>query len=522
MESDVYSIVRLSEDKPSIRILDLLPGPRDSPIKCTLRCIVLTQDFNAYPRYEALSYTWGASTEGRSVCVNKEFDIPVTDNLFRALRALRYQYGKKRTLWIDALCINQSDLAEENNQIPHMGTIYFRAQLVNIWLGDPGPTNIHRGLLRRLEKLILFGLLHSRRDRLDVPLDRYGKSKLRRLRLTWSVVQNDAHRIAKALECATCKWHRRGWVVQEIVLSRKAYVCLGKRRVLFSQQRLFDLSIERARNANRNVEPNFLDFAVEAASRFGEVQNLWDFNHRDMDYLAFGLEDFAHLTAGAETTDPRDKVYSLLALLPQAEVAVIGPDYDDSCADVFLKATFASFQFSQTYSILRLRSLRDSKIPGLPSWAVDFTEIVDCSSIPLYNQFTEAPWSPDGLVPTLQSCGKLLTINAALCDTVASTLRINTTTVSRTEIVNHMTARVEAALSRMRRFLQERQPHEASDILGGRKRLVHQILELIFRLNVQPVIANTGDRLDDDELESTAWLKPAFDLWDDSLRAENS
>lgn len=61
--------------------------------------------------------------------------IPVTPNLELALRHLRLE-KRQRTLWIDALCINQSDEEKKKVQIQRMDLIYANASAVLIWLGD--------------------------------------------------------------------------------------------------------------------------------------------------------------------------------------------------------------------------------------------------------------------------------------------------------------------------------------------------------------------------------------------------
>lgn len=70
------------------------------------------------PHYEALSYTWGTSRESETVLVRDTqrhqlhgsllATTNVTPNLACALRHLRSS-EQPQTLWIDALCINQSD-----------------------------------------------------------------------------------------------------------------------------------------------------------------------------------------------------------------------------------------------------------------------------------------------------------------------------------------------------------------------------------------------------------------------------
>ncbi len=38
--------------------------------------------------------------------------------------------------WIDAICIDQSSIAEKSMQVPLMSDIYTRAHTVFVWLGD--------------------------------------------------------------------------------------------------------------------------------------------------------------------------------------------------------------------------------------------------------------------------------------------------------------------------------------------------------------------------------------------------
>ena len=85
-------------------------------------------------------------------------DIKATPNLYAALRQLRRppEYASKaetnnanlvleakadqpsagRKLWVDALCINQADLAERLQQVIIMGSIYSQAERVILWLGE--------------------------------------------------------------------------------------------------------------------------------------------------------------------------------------------------------------------------------------------------------------------------------------------------------------------------------------------------------------------------------------------------
>jgi Heterokaryon incompatibility protein (HET) len=103
------------------------------------------------PRYEALSYTWGDA----DVCEFAQIEVEDTQaigepcprlgirpNLASALRYLRY-LDNTRVLWIDALCINQEDIEERNEQVKRMTNIYTLAHRVIAWLGEESNDSKH-------------------------------------------------------------------------------------------------------------------------------------------------------------------------------------------------------------------------------------------------------------------------------------------------------------------------------------------------------------------------------------------
>jgi hypothetical protein len=161
-ESGVYDLVRIDTRKRQIRLLDLEPGKRGLELKGTLRSAVLqhlephqtreshvqrrSHNAPSLPQYEALSYTWGGSRHGRMICLNNKYTLPITDNLYNALQRLRRR-KTIRTLWIDALCIDQSTRVERSQLVQFMGDIYASASSVNVWLGEPGQWRDFNALL---------------------------------------------------------------------------------------------------------------------------------------------------------------------------------------------------------------------------------------------------------------------------------------------------------------------------------------------------------------------------------------
>lgn len=123
--------IALDPPQRQIRVLHLHPSQLEDDVACHLSIISLD---NHEAEYEALSYVWGESTENRVVHLGG-VSKPVTDNLWEALTGLRYS-DRERILWVDALCINQSDSGEKSDQVSHMNSIYIQASSVEIWLGE--------------------------------------------------------------------------------------------------------------------------------------------------------------------------------------------------------------------------------------------------------------------------------------------------------------------------------------------------------------------------------------------------
>lgn len=116
------------ETTGDLRILKLLPGSFGDPLHCQLRVAAIESG----PVYDALSYMWGdPSPEGRIILDDEPF--PVTRSLENALRHVRLQ-DSVRSLWADAVCINQSDIKERGNQVHLMKEIYSRSKIVRVWI----------------------------------------------------------------------------------------------------------------------------------------------------------------------------------------------------------------------------------------------------------------------------------------------------------------------------------------------------------------------------------------------------
>jgi hypothetical protein len=123
-------------DEADIRLLELLPSEAsDARIQCRLRHYLL---FPIQPKWKqdfhALSYTWGNGDQDRFIVIDGKGFL-VAENLQLALWRLRLP-DRSVFLWIDAICINQRDILEKQEQISMMGNIYSIATNVLVWLGE--------------------------------------------------------------------------------------------------------------------------------------------------------------------------------------------------------------------------------------------------------------------------------------------------------------------------------------------------------------------------------------------------
>jgi len=105
-------------------------GGFNDEIRCSLHVTSLDEAI----AFTALSYVWGNPSVCKPIIVNGSV-VSVTVNLEAAMRRLR-QEDNPQVLWVDAICINQSDLDEKAAQIPFMSRIYSTAGRVVAWLGE--------------------------------------------------------------------------------------------------------------------------------------------------------------------------------------------------------------------------------------------------------------------------------------------------------------------------------------------------------------------------------------------------
>ena len=391
----------------AFRLVTLHSGSQHALLKCSVKNYAL----DSSPEFQALSYTWGSpypDEDGDSDGERRSRDLElptrscnldcsegyllVTKNLLDALYQLRDNESDLQ-LWIDAICINQSDVRERTSQVTLMGDIYHTAEAVIVWLGtEDEDARCAVELQGRLAPTISRLLDQDRvEDLMGYPfnaIEFYEKFGIRQTLLEeWKCYAN-FHRRA---------WFGRTWIKQEITLAKQIYVVCGSLRpkwkdmyALGGFMRITYWGVFLLGLLRRPVyepTPGNRQFAIGS---FGEgvrmdgpqsleprmycehVCAATNVNARDA-FLEYVLLDTRMTTASA----PRDKVLGVLGLVSR----LVGPNnaklqlhYEMSVEDVY---TFTAAYLLQRMPLVSyLSAVEDKKwrkLNDLPSWVPDLS-----------------------------------------------------------------------------------------------------------------------------------------------------
>ena len=101
-----YLYSGLQFERVGFRLLAILPALDEH---AQMKCRLLPVSLEDHPPYDALSYTWGDHNDTKEAWV-EGLNFRIGSNLARILRFVRArQELKAPRLWVDAICINQSD-----------------------------------------------------------------------------------------------------------------------------------------------------------------------------------------------------------------------------------------------------------------------------------------------------------------------------------------------------------------------------------------------------------------------------
>lgn len=382
-------------------MVTLLPGERNSPILCTLS----HEDWRSPSHsYEAVSYFWGNHLYTKTVQIDGK-PLQITSNLESVLRHLRHDEGKEpRRLWVDAICINQADGQERNQQVRQMFHIYHGAKQVNVWLGDGSPDS-DRGLafvnkmLGPCFESVGFSCTDEQANVDSKFWEEWDNGKDGDC---WVAIDHlMTLRYAKywsSIALLLCRpWWNRVWVIQELISAQKATVHCGTSSVPWP---LLDMTIQmmlrntKIDNLHSKRKQEIFHDAVEDAHGFA-----YERSHRILDGIH--STDFVMLTQiirYRKCQDPRDKVFSVISLLSDDVQESFQPDYSQTVQTVYTRAVMSYIQYTGDLHILSSCCWeKQASIPNLPSWVPDWGRAFEMSYLGGYSaDETEYSYSASG------------------------------------------------------------------------------------------------------------------------------
>jgi len=344
--AEVFRHQPLQDPSTELRYLYLLPKTHnvDHDGQTIVRCQLHSDAEEQAPRYIGLSYTWGDPDLRRPILVSDKI-FHATVNLAIALEHLQ---DEKKTIifWIDAICIDQSNLGEKSIQVQRMGNIFASAALVIAWLGPAADES--EVALRELMRYSY-----------HCP-DSYEK-----LKNTFSGVY-----AALPFESINAffdrPWFKRVWVGQEVALNKHVIFICGRLDI----QREELLTCHGKFTVSRSIWEETKLSAINV--RFGAMEPL--------PLRAFLHEHAAlHLLCGSdlESSDPRDFIYSSLGRVSSLGNCVLDVDYTKRVQDVYTEFAVAVIQAGEV-DWLSYGWRLSVNYGDLPSWVPDWSNTRTC------------------------------------------------------------------------------------------------------------------------------------------------
>ncbi|KXH53383.1 HET domain-containing protein [Colletotrichum nymphaeae SA-01] len=382
----------------SIRLIRLVnTADKSSPLECSFEETSLDNPVS----YAALSYTWGGgpsnvplrvvntttttTTTPNGAQQTHQPPLMITPNCAAVLNILRGPRIRDLSLWVDAVCINQSSNDEKSVQVGMMAELYEKAKYVFVWLGNEwAPASV----------LALYKGIPKVKDDQEPALDPALLSKIQR-----------------------APYWLRVWTLQEATYNNAFILCLdggGKalsailqnwgdahkshpdpNQLAINMRRKIITSVAAAGDAASAEEQKE---AAEIAARRGKLD-------------VYQLRMLLYL----QSTEPRDKIYALRSIFPETfgKVAV---DYTDPVEKVYREATRQHIlgQDSLTHLLLldggntststsTATSPTSTRVPDLPSWALNWNKqltdgriLLDVPASSSHDSKPSYRFSPDG------------------------------------------------------------------------------------------------------------------------------
>lgn len=332
---------RRLEHGNSIRLLLITPASGERVIYTLLHA-----ELGDVP-YKALSYEWGLPSDDDPDIIIDGHTVKIRKNLSEALKQISsvIRYVGFLFLWIDAICINQSDDAEKSHQVQKMGRIFSEAEQVFAWTGPEADDSDYA-----------MDMLNSTPPSYSI------------LPMHPELANNSRAQTAILAWCNRPYW-RRVWIMQEIFLAKRLVFMCGSKSIAESALRVCFSIINGMKQSysstgTLNDSGEYWWIMISSSALY---ERIW--GNLDTPPRIRTLLDWLYVCAVGEimATDPRDYIYALLSISqePRSGLVQIIPDYTKSPATVF----------DETNTLMM--NLKERERFAIPGYTIAITVVVN-------------------------------------------------------------------------------------------------------------------------------------------------
>lgn len=338
---DLYNLVPIKEN--GLRIFELMPGSPRTPLVGQLFSATLVEtggvsldDTGDHKEYLAVSYHWGNDKSARYHVECNSIRHALTLEAFRALHRIRSD-SERVYVWIDSLCINQTDKKEKSKQVAMMCQIYQGAKQLSAYLGESATLPSGSSKNTQNAAIFLLDLLSDYRAGRSYLLnnccsttDIRAENRIDEIKFGDKLCTTHADSLEKGLrELVVIQWFKRMWIKQEVWASKSIKVHYGALRMTWSALKawgeLYHSTLEHV------VPPAHQSRITDLANQLkrllspldqGSSEDHLRANGRDIPNPFLDLEndlDFVHVHNDASVrhaacSDEKDRIYALLAM----------------------------------------------------------------------------------------------------------------------------------------------------------------------------------------------------------------
>ncbi|CAI4213716.1 unnamed protein product [Parascedosporium putredinis] len=288
----------------------------------------------AYARADPLDLELGAAD--RKVLCNGSLFM-ARSSLEKALKRLRAGFAagtREEYIWADAICIDQGNEEEKSHQIMLMRYIYSRAQTVYVDLGDIKGRSLNFG---------------------GVTMTWGGGGGMgQRDLLTEADSKKHPLYYKTAYLALTQPWFSRTWIIQEVTLAKRARF-------------MFEGNVFERDDLDAVLDRRTLS---EHPERMQELLSSQDTLYQQQQNDSLKM---VQLTRDFAATEAKDKIYGLMALMPEYDQGAMGP-YSQPLATLFRRFAALHVRYGRAVSMLDSAGIQRRRIHEyLPSWVPDWT-----------------------------------------------------------------------------------------------------------------------------------------------------